>query len=162
MLLYWLYQEFKIRLNLRQRSVWPETQSIELTLYTDVLKIKTFNCCETKLCKNYICLLFTTLQIHDLATLVPDARTSKPQSSQIWICKCVINKQMTLLQNFVSQQLLFLFSKHLDTMSNRLIVSPVKQIVDLRRLMYLLVVKSFFWTGFRSKSMKPTQLTINI
>ena len=30
----------------------------------------------------------------------------------------VNNKQMTLLQNFVSQQLLFLFSKHLDTMSN--------------------------------------------
>ena len=28
------------------------------------------NCCETKFCKNAICLLFT-LQIHDLATLMP-------------------------------------------------------------------------------------------
>ena len=28
----------------------------------------------------------------------------------------VINKQMAFLQIFISQQLLFLFSKHLDTM----------------------------------------------
>ena len=36
-----------------------------------------------------------------------------------WIGKFVINnKQMAFLQSFVSQQLLFLFSKHLDTMSN--------------------------------------------
>ena len=35
---------------------------------------------------------------------------------------------MAFLQNFVSQQLEFLFSKHLDTMLIRRIVSPVKQI----------------------------------
>ena len=32
---------------------------------------KNNNCCETKLCKNGICLLFTNLQIHDLAILMP-------------------------------------------------------------------------------------------
>ena len=37
---------------------------------------------------------------------------------------------MAFLQSFVSQQLLFLFSKHLDTMSIRRIVFPVKQIFD--------------------------------
>ena len=43
---------------------------------------KNNNCCETKLCKNAICLLFTNPW-----SGLPDARTSKPQSSQIWICK---------------------------------------------------------------------------
>ena len=40
----------------------------------------------------------------------------------------VNNKQMAFLQNLISQQLLFLFSKHLDTMSIRRIVYPAKQI----------------------------------
>ena len=40
----------------------------------------------------------------------------------------VDNKQMAFFQSFASQQLLFLFTKHLDTMSIRWIVSPVKQI----------------------------------
>ena len=72
------------------------------------------------------------LQIHNLATR-PAARTSKPQSSQKWICK-VNNKQMAFFQIFVSQQLLFLFSKHLDTMSKCRIVIPVKQIFAHRSL----------------------------
>ena len=38
--------------------------------------------------------------------------------ARLCICKCVNNKQMAFLQIFVSQQLLFLFSKHLDTMLN--------------------------------------------
>ena len=37
---------------------------------------------------------------------------------------------MPFLQSFASQQLLILFSKNLDTMSIRQIVSPVKQIFD--------------------------------
>ena len=36
----------------------------------------------------------------------------------LWIWKFVNNKQMAFLLSFISQQLLFLFSKHLDTMSN--------------------------------------------
>ena len=45
----------------------------------------------------------------------------------------VNKKQMAFLQSFVlhSQQLLFLFSKHMDTMLIRRIVSPVKQIFVL-------------------------------
>ena len=64
------------------------------------------------------------LQIHDLATLMPGypsrrvARYGFVDNKQIW----------HFLQSFVSQQLLFFFSKHLDTMSIRRIVSPVKQI----------------------------------
>ena len=59
-----------------QRSVWLETQSFELKLYPDVLKIKKNNCCETA-----ICLLFTDLQIHYLATLMPgcpSCRVARP------------------------------------------------------------------------------------
>ena len=43
----------------------------------------------------------------------PDIRVARS-----WIHKFVNNKQMAFLQTFVSEQLLFLFSKHLDTMSN--------------------------------------------
>ena len=50
---------------------------------------------------------------------------------------------MAFLQNFVSQQLLFLFSKHLDTMSIRQIVSPVKQIFAL---VYFFFTRK--WTSF--------------
>ena len=39
---------------------------------------------------------------------------------------------MAFLLSFISQQLLFLFSKHLDTMSIQRIVSPVKQIFGIR------------------------------
>ena len=41
--------------------------------------------------------------------------------ARLWICKFLNNnKQMAFLQNFISQQLLFffLFSEHLNTMSN--------------------------------------------
>ena len=48
-----------------------------------------------------------------LATL--QLRRPESRVARLWI---VNNKQMTFLQIFVSQQLLFLFSKHLDTMSN--------------------------------------------
>ena len=39
-------------------------------------------------------------------------------NARLWICNLVNNKQMAFLQIFVSQQLLFLFSKNLDTMPN--------------------------------------------
>ena len=47
---------------------------------------KNNNCCETKFCKNAICLL----PIHKFTNPLsghPNARMSKSQSSQIWICK---------------------------------------------------------------------------
>ena len=81
------------------------------TLYPDVLKIKT-NCCETKFYKNAICLLFTNFQIHHLATLLPGCPSHRVARYGF------INKKMAFLKNFVWQQSLFLFSKHLDTMSN--------------------------------------------
>ena len=81
------------------------------TLYPDVLKIKT-NCCETKFYKNAICLLFTNFQIHHLATLLPGRPSHRVARYGF------INKKMAFLKNFVWQQSLFLFSKHLDTMSN--------------------------------------------
>ena len=44
-----------------------------LTLYPDVLKIKNNNGCETNISKNATCLLLiTNLQIHNLATLLPE------------------------------------------------------------------------------------------
>ena len=67
----------------------------------------------TKICKNAICLLFTNLQIHNLATLLPGRPSLKVVRNGF-----LNNKQMAFLQIFVSQQLLFLFSKHLDTMLN--------------------------------------------
>ena len=56
----------------------------------------------------------TNLKIHDLATLMQ----GRP-SRRIARYGFVNNKQMAFLQKFVSQQLLFLFSKYLDTMSIR-------------------------------------------
>ena len=81
------------------------------TLYPDVLKIKT-NCCETKFYKNAICLLFTNFQIHHLATLLPGRPSHRVARYEF------INTKMAFVKNLVWQQLLFLFSKHLDTMSN--------------------------------------------
>ena len=59
---------------------------------------------------------------------------------------------MAFLQSFVSQQLLLLFSKHLDTMSIRRIVSLVKQIFGLRLYWKILIktvtifaLSSFLW-----------------
>ena len=81
----------------------------------------------------------------------PDARTSKPQSSQIWICKFVNNKQMAFLQ-ILFHNYCFLFSKHLDTMSIRRIVSPVKQIFALiQHLILLKNRKLFSWKYVPSK-----------
>ena len=71
---------------------------------------KNNNCCETKFGKKAICLLFTN---PFLATLRHGSRMAR-----LWICKFVNIKQEAFLQIFVSQQLLFLFSKCVDTMSN--------------------------------------------
>ena len=92
-----------------QRSVWPLTQSLELTLYPYVLKIKTIIVVK----QNFSKMPFVYyLQIHDLATLMQGCPS----------------RRVAFLNFFVSQQLLFLFSKYLDTMSIRRIVSSVKQI----------------------------------
>ena len=61
--------------------------------------------------------------IMNLATLIP--RRPSCRAARYGF---VNNKQMPFLQSFVSHQLLFIFSKHLDTMSIRQIVSLVKQI----------------------------------
>ena len=60
-----------------QRSVWLETQSVTF----DIENINN-NCCETNICKNDICLLFTNLQIHFWLLCGLDVR--------IWIGKFVI------------------------------------------------------------------------
>ena len=60
-----------------------------------------------------ICLLFTHLQIHNLTKLLPGCPSRRVARNGF-----VNNEQMAFLQIFVSQQLLFLFSKHLDTMFN--------------------------------------------
>ena len=61
----------------------------------------------------FIIYKFTNLFLTTLQLGCPGSRVAR-----LWICKFVNNKQMAFLQIFVSQQLLFLFSKHLDTMSN--------------------------------------------
>ena len=78
--------------------------------------------------------IITNSQIHDLATLMQ----GRP-SRRVARYRFVNNKQMAFLQNFVSQQLLFLFSKHLDTMSIQRIVSPVKQILVMIPLVKVLI-----------------------
>ena len=71
------------------------------------------NCWETKLYKNDVCLLFTSLQIHFWQLYNLDIL-----AAGLPYYGFVINKQMAYFQIFVSQQLLFLFSKYLDTMLN--------------------------------------------
>ena len=67
-----------------QRSVWQETQSVELTMYPDVLKIKTIIIVKQNVAKMPFVYY---LQITNPWSGHPDARMSKPQSSQTWICK---------------------------------------------------------------------------
>ena len=88
------------------------TQSVESTVYPDVSKIKTIIVVNF-FCKNAICLLFTNLQIHFLLLCGLDILGAGSPDYGF-----VNDKQMAFLQIFVSQQLLFLFSKHLDTMLN--------------------------------------------
>ena len=96
-----------------QRSVRPVPQSITFDIVSRCFENKNNNCWETKLYKNAIGLLFTSLQIHfwQLCSLDVVA-AGLPDYGFVKI------KQTAFLQKFVSQQLLFLFSKHLDTMSN--------------------------------------------
>ena len=54
--------------------------------------------------------------IFEFRILIPSSLGSSV--TRLWICKFVNYKQMAFLQIFVSQPLLFLFSKHLDTMLN--------------------------------------------
>ena len=68
---------------------------------------------QNKIYKNAICLLFTNPYLTTLRLGLLGIRVARS-----WIWKFVNNKQMVFLQIFVSQQLLFSFSKNLDTMSN--------------------------------------------
>ena len=91
-----------------------------IDIVSECFENKNNNCCEINIYKNAICLLIINIKIYNLVTLLP----GRPS------CRVVRNgfvndKQMAFLQSFVSQQLLFLFSKHLDTMSIWRIVSPV-------------------------------------
>ena len=85
------------------------------TLYPDVLKIKTIIVAKQIFSKMPF-VYYLQITNPYLATL----RLGRPGSrvAGLWICKFVIIKQMAFLQIIVSQQLLFLFSKHLDTMLN--------------------------------------------
>ena len=106
-----------------QKSIWPETHIHRIDIVSRYFENKNNNCCETNFCKNAICLLFTNPYLAILRLGRPCIRVARS-----WICEFVNNKQMAFLHSFVSQQLLFLFSKHLDTKSIRQIVSSVKQI----------------------------------
>ena len=88
---------------LKNKDLFHRWQNVSnLTLYPDVLKIKT-NCCETKFYKNAICLLFTNFQIHHLATLLPGRPSNRVARYGF------VNKKMAFLKIFVWQQSLFCF-----------------------------------------------------
>ena len=46
-----------------QRFIWPGSESIIFDIVSRCFRNKNNNCCETKICKNAICLLITNLQI---------------------------------------------------------------------------------------------------
>ena len=102
-----------------QRSVQPVPRSITFDIVSRCLK-KTIFAVKFFFCKNAISLFrvsrFGTplfLQIHFWLLCRLDVLTAGCPDYGF-----VINKQIAFLQIFVSQQLLFLFSKHLDTMLN--------------------------------------------
>ena len=67
--------------------------------------------------KNAICLLYYKFT-NPFLTILQLGRPGNSRVARLWICEFVNIKQMAFLQILVSQQLLLLFSKHLDTMSN--------------------------------------------
>ena len=96
-----------------QRSVRSVPQYVAFDVVSRCFENKNNNCCETILSKNSNCLLFTNPFLTTLQVGHPGSRIAR-----LWIFRFVINKQVAFFLSFVSQQLLFLFSKHLDTMSN--------------------------------------------
>ena len=63
-----------IFIRFKQWTVWPEKESVKLTLYPDVLKIKTIIVVK----QNFAKMAFVYyLQIHDLATLMPDVQATE-------------------------------------------------------------------------------------
>ena len=97
-----------------QRSVQPVPHFVTFNIVSRCFQSINNNCC-----KNAICLLFTNI----LATLLLRRLSCRVVNNGF-----VNSKQMAFLQNFVSKQLLFLFSEHLDTMSNVMDCGPVEQI----------------------------------
>ena len=90
------------------------------TLYPDVLKIKTIIVVKQNFAK--IPFVSYYLQIHDLTPGCLSRRVARNGFE---------NKKISdIFTNFVSQQLWFLLSKHLDTMLVRRIVSLVEQIFE--------------------------------
>ena len=71
-----------------------------------MLRNKTFQKC-------HLFIIYKFISDNSAAWTRPGSRVAR-----LWIFKFVINKQMVFFLSFVSQQLLFLFSKHLNTMLN--------------------------------------------
>ena len=92
--------------------------------------------CETKIYKNAICLSIKNLQIHNLANLLPVQEAGLPEMD-FWI----INKW------HISQQLLCLFSKNLDTMFNVTDCAPSQ--TDLSwGYKFVRACTSFVWVSY--------------
>ena len=92
-----------------QKLVLPYPQSVTFAIVSRCFENKNNNCCETKMPFVY---LTNGKQIRNLAILLP-----RHSSCSVDRNECVDHffKKQGI---FGSQQLLFLFSKHLDTMAN--------------------------------------------
>ena len=133
--------------NLAQRSVRPVPQSVTFDIVSRCFENKDNNCCETKICKNAIYLLITNLQIHFWLFYSLDVLAAGPGWPD--------NKQVAFLQKKNSQQLLFLSSKLLDTMSNvtdcdpsqtnlcnkSVHISFIKKVTTLNMILYFITKK---------------------
>ena len=120
-------------------------------MYTDVLKIKTIIVVKFFSFKNVMYLLITNLQIHNLASATLPGHPSHSVARNGFVNRYVKIKQMASLQIFVSQPLLLLFSKHLDTMLNVTDCDP-----DQTDLCFNLIYK----TQFISMATHHTHLTV--
>ena len=100
----WSTLQLRTMMSFLQRSIWLVPQSVAFDIVSRCFENKNNNCWEIKLSKNAICLLFTNLKIHNLATLLPGRPSYRVVRNGF-----VINKQMVFLQIFISQLLLFYF-----------------------------------------------------
>ena len=96
---------------MQQRFVWPGAQSVTFDIVSRCFENENNNCCEIKICINAICLLFTNLQIHFWLLCGLDMTAGWPDCG-------FVNFWLVNNWHFFKFKLLFLFLKHLDTMSN--------------------------------------------
>ena len=107
-----------------QRSVWLGAQSVTFDIVSRCFENKNNNCCDAKICKNAICLLFTNLQIHNLATLLPGRPSCRVARNGF-----VNNKQMAFYKiKFHHNYCFFYFQNIWIQCRMWQIVGPVKQI----------------------------------